>query len=116
LLSGSSSSAGKNLRTDFVQFAVRCFELLITSLIGQLASGYDRSPSRPGSDRQRLLIEDVENLGSPLTAETVRLTNRSMMVARSPPPLPVSIGVWLDFLQHGAPAPDPRVSHRQNLL
>jgi hypothetical protein len=59
------------LGAEFVQLAVRCLQLLINQpdADDQRADMVARSLYHPGCDRQRLLFEDAQNLGSLPTAQ-----------------------------------------------
>src|ERR1700730_17603137 len=62
------------LGAEFVQLAVRYFQLLIhqPDADGQRADMVARRLDHPGCDRQRLLFEDAQDLGGLPTAEAVR--------------------------------------------
>ncbi len=55
------------LGAEFVQLAVRCFQLLINQpdAEGQRADMVARRLDHPGCDRQRLLFQDAQHFGSP---------------------------------------------------
>jgi hypothetical protein len=62
------------LGAEFVQLAVRCFQLLINQpdADGQRTDMVACRLDHPGCDRQRLLFEDAQNLGGLPTAQAVR--------------------------------------------